>query len=253
MLGAVYIVYGALEALLHGRIGADFALAQACIAALVLGQPFVAAEVVFIALVGEVLEAVTFARTKRAVRSLVDQTPRTARVRRDGVEVEIAARDVAVGELVIVRPGERIPVDGPVAAGRSTVDQSALTGESIPVDKGPSDPVFTGTLNQFGVIEVHAEKVGSETTFGQVVRMVAQARGRKAELERVADRLARYFLPAVETRRGNHPGRGLPAGLARRLVAHRGRARRRLPVCAGPGHSGGDARQHGLARSPRRS
>jgi P-type Cu+ transporter len=198
VLGAVSIVYGALEALLHGRIGADFALAQACIAALVLGQPFVAAEVVFIALVGEVLEAVTFARTKRAVRSLVDQTPRTARVRRDGVEVEIAARDVVVGELVIVRPGERIPVDGPVASGRSTVDQSALTGESIPVDKGPSDQVFTGTLNQFGVIEVHAEKVGSETTFGQVVRMVAQARGRKAELERVADRLARYFLPAVE-------------------------------------------------------
>jgi len=202
LLGAVYIVYGALEALLHGRIGADFALAQACIAALVLGQPFVAAEVVFIALVGEVLEAVTFARTRQAVRSLVDQTPRTARVRRDGVEVEIAARDVTVGELVIVRPGERIPVDGPVAAGRSTVDQSALTGESIPVDKGPSDRVFTGTLNQFGVIEVHAEKVGRETTFGQVVRMVAQARGRKAELERVADRLARYFLPAVEIAAG---------------------------------------------------
>ena len=124
LLGAVYIVYGALDALFHGRLGADFALAQACIAALVLGQPFVAAEVVFIALVGEVLEAVTFARTKRAVRSLVDQTPRTARVRRDGVEVEISARDVAVGELVIVRPGERIPVDGPVLAGR-------LDGRSI--------------------------------------------------------------------------------------------------------------------------
>ncbi len=198
LLGAVYIVYGALEALLHGRIGADCALAQACIAALVLGQPFVAAEVVFIALVGEVLEAVTFSRTKRAVRSLVDQTPRTARVRRDGVEIEIPARDVTAGELVIVRPGERIPVDGPVVAGRSTVDQSALTGESIPVDKGPSDQVFTGTLNQFGVIEVHAQKVGSATTFGQVVRMVAQAHGRKADLERVADRLARYFLPAVE-------------------------------------------------------
>ncbi len=194
----MYIVYGALEALFRGRIGADFALAQACIAALVLGQPFVAAEVVFIALVGEVLEAITFARTKRAVRSLVDQTPRTARVRRDGVEVEIPAREVTAGEVVIVRPGERIPVDGPVVTGRSTVDQSALTGESIPVDKGPSDQVFTGTLNQFGVIEVHAQKVGGETTFGQVVRTVAQARGRKADLERVADRLARYFLPAVE-------------------------------------------------------
>ena len=89
LLGAVYIVYGALEALVHRRIGADFALAQACIAALVLGQPFVAAEVVFIALVGEVLEALTFARTKRALGRLVEDTPRTARVRREGEVVEV--------------------------------------------------------------------------------------------------------------------------------------------------------------------
>src|SRR4051794_10720558 len=198
LAGGGYIVYGALEALVQGRIGADFALAQACVAALVLGQPFVAAEVVFIALVGEVLEAVTFGRTKRALGRLVDQTPRTARVRRDGIDVEIPARDVAAGDLVIVRPGERVPVDGPVESGRSTVDQSALTGESFPVDKGPADPVFTGTLNQFGVIEVRAERVGRDTTFGQVVRMVSQARRKKADVERLADRLARYFLPAVE-------------------------------------------------------
>jgi len=202
ILGAGYIVYGALEALAQGRIGADLALAQACVAALVLGQPFVAAEVVFIALVGEVLEAVTFARTKRAMGRLVEQTPRLARVRRDGAEVEIPALDVAIGDLVIVRPGERIPVDGPVESGRSTVDQSALTGESMPVDKGPADRVFTGTLNQFGAIEVRAEKVGRETTFGQVVRMVSQAKLRKADLERTADRLARYFLPAVEIAAG---------------------------------------------------
>ena len=89
-------------------------------------------------------------------------------------------------------------MDGRVESGRSTVDQSALPGESIPVDKGPADPVFTGTLNQFGAIEVRAEKVGSETVLGQVVRMVAQARLKKSDVERVADRLARYFLPAVE-------------------------------------------------------
>jgi Cu+-exporting ATPase len=202
LAGAIYIVYGALEALVHRRIGADFALAQACLAALVLDQPFVAAEVVFIALVGEVLEAVTFARTKRALGRLVDQTPRMARVRRDGIEAEIPARDVAVGDLVIVRAGERIPVDGPVESGRSTVDQSALTGESFPVDRGPGDTVFTGTLNQYGVIEVRAEKIGRDTTFGQVVRMVAQARRKKADVERLADRLARSFLPAVEIAAG---------------------------------------------------
>jgi Cu+-exporting ATPase len=200
--GAIYIVYGALDALFHRRIGADFALAQACVAAIVLGQPFVAAEVVFIALVGEVLEAVTFARTQKALGRLVEKSPRTARVRRDGAVVELPAGDVVEGDLVVVRPGERIPVDGPVEAGRSTVDESALTGESLPVDKGPADPVFTGTLNQFGVIEVRALKVGRETTLGQVVRMVEQARYKKADLERTADRLARYFLPAVEIAAG---------------------------------------------------
>ena len=198
LLGGARIVYGALDALLHRSIGADVALAQACIAALVIGQPFVAAEVVFIALVGEVLEAVTFERTRRAIHRLIDQSPRTARVRRDGTELEIPAATVAVGDVVIVRAGERIPVDGPVLVGRSTVDQSALTGESLPVDKGPSDPVYTGTLNQFGTIEVQAEKVGHETTFGQVLKLVADAQRRKSPLERTADRLARYFLPVVE-------------------------------------------------------
>jgi Cu+-exporting ATPase len=202
ILGTVYVVYGALHALLQRRIGADFALAQAALAALVLGQPFVAAEVVFIALLGEVLEAWTFSRTRRALSRLIEHTPRTARVRRDGLEVEIPADKVAVGDRVIVRPGERMPCDGVVARGYSTVDQSTLTGEPLPVDKGPSDPVFTGTLNQYGVIEVDALKVGAETTFGQVLKLVDQARRRKATLEKTADRLARYFLPVVELAAG---------------------------------------------------
>ena len=198
VLGGGRIVYGALEALFAGRIGADVALAQACIAALVIGRPFVAAEVVFIALCGEVLEAVTADRAMRAIRRLFDQTPRTARVRRDGAEVEVPASQVVVGDLVIVRPGERVPVDGPVVAGRSAVDQAALTGESTPVDKGEGDPVYTGTINAFGALEVRAEKVGRETTLGQVLRLVADAQKRKAPLHRTADRYARYFLPVVE-------------------------------------------------------
>ena len=198
LLGAARIVYGALEALFQGRIGADIALAQACLAALIIGQPFVAAEVVFIALVGEVLEAVTFDRTQRALHRLLDQAPRTARVRRDDEEMEVPASQVVAGDLVIVRPGEKIPVDGPVIAGRSAVDQATLTGESLPVDKGEGDTVYSGTLNQFGVLEVRAEKVGHETTFGQVLRLVADAQRRKAPLQRTADRLARWFLPVVE-------------------------------------------------------
>ena len=208
VLGGVRIVYGAIEALAHGRIGADIALAQACLAALVIGQPFVAAEVVFIALVGEVLEAVTFERTQRAIHRLLDQTPRIARVRRAGVEHEIPAAQVEVGDLVIVRPGERIAVDGAIVAGRSSVDQAALTGESVPVDKGVGEAVYTGSLNQFGVLEIRAEKIGHETTFGQVLRLVAEAQRKKAPLQRTADRLARYFLPVVEIVAGLTLGAG---------------------------------------------
>src|SRR5205807_7876775 len=105
---------------------------------------------------------------------------------------------VEVGDLVLVGSGERVPVDGTVVAGRSAVDQSALTGESLPIDKGSGDPVYTGTVNQFGLLEVRAEKVGHETTLGQVLRLVAEAQHRKAPLQRTADRLARYFLPVVE-------------------------------------------------------
>src|ERR1700760_1906430 len=137
LIGAARIVYGAIEALVAGRIGADIALAQACIAALIIGEPFVAAEVVFIALVGEVLEAVTFARTQREIHRLLEHAPKRARVRRDGRAVGVPAGRVVVGDAVIVAEGEQIPVDGPVVVGRSSVDQSALTGEAIPVDKGP--------------------------------------------------------------------------------------------------------------------
>jgi Cu+-exporting ATPase len=198
VVGAVYIVYGALRALLERRIGAEIALAQASLAALILGQPFVAAEVVFIALLGEVLEGWTFARARRAMGRLAEQTPHTARVRREGVELDIPVHEVVVGDMVVVRAGEKIPVDGQVVGGRSTVDQAPLTGESLPVDKGPGDAVFTGTINQFGMIDVRAERTGGNSTFGQVLKLVAAARRRKGHAEKLADTLARYFLPVVE-------------------------------------------------------
>lgn len=198
IVGGSRIVYQAFEGLIRGRIGADVALAQACLAALVIGQPFVAAEVVFIALLGEALEAITYQKAIHAIRGLLDQTPRTARVRREGREVVVPAAHVDLGDIVIVAPGERIAVDGRVIAGRTAVDQAALTGESAPIDKGIGDPVFSGTINQFGTIEIETEKVGDQTTLGQVLKLVAEARVRKSPLERTADKLARYFLPVVE-------------------------------------------------------
>jgi P-type Cu+ transporter len=199
IIGGGRVVYLALSALLEGKIGADIALAVACIAAGLMGEYFVAAEVVFIALVGECLEAFTFERAHRSIQGLLEYRPRTARIIRDEQEVEIAADTLRVGDRIVVRPGERIAADGVVVAGRSAVDQAILTGEGLPVDKGEGDPVLTGTVNQFGRLEVEARKVGTETTLGQVIRLLDGAQRNKSPLERTADRYARMFLPAVLT------------------------------------------------------
>ncbi|MGP0068345.1 MAG: cation-translocating P-type ATPase family protein [Isosphaeraceae bacterium] len=197
IIGGGRVVYLALAALFEGSIGADIALAIACVAAALLGEYFVAAEVVFIALLGECLEAFSFERARRAIGTLLDVYPRTARVIRGEAEIEVLTDQLTVGDLVVIRPGERISVDGSVVRGRSAVDQAVLTGESMPVDKGEGDAVFTGTVNQFGRLEVRAEKVGAATTLGQVIRLLADAHRHRSPLERTADRYARWFLPAV--------------------------------------------------------
>jgi Cu+-exporting ATPase len=197
VLGGARILYHTLDGLLTGRIGADLALTIACLAAILLGEHSVAALVVFIALCGESIEGYTVDRAASAIKRIFNLCPRQAHVIRDGRECDVAVEEIAITEQVVVRPGERIPVDGLVVSGATSVDQSALTGESLPVDKVPGHRVFAGTLNQFGAIVVAVEKVGQETTFGQVVQMVSAAASRKAPLERTADRLARYFLPVV--------------------------------------------------------
>ena len=197
VIGGGRVVYLALAALFEQTIGADIALAIACVAAACLGEYFVAAEVVFIALVGECLEALTFERAQCAIGKLLDFYPRTARVIRGDGEVEVPTEQLAVGDRVVVRPGERISVDGLVLGGRSAVDQAVLTGESMPVDKCEGDPVYTGTVNQFGRLEIRANKLGTETTLGQVIRLLADAQRHRSPLERTADRYARLFLPAV--------------------------------------------------------
>lgn len=199
ILGTIWICHGVLENLVEGRIGADLALAQAALAALFLGEDFVAAEVVFISLVGEWLEDVAYRRAQRAIGSLVDQAPRTAWVKRSGEWTEIPAGSVVVGEIVAVDAGAAIPVDGVVEKGRSSLDTSSLTGESLPVDVAPGDRVASGQINQFGRLEIRAERVGMDSTLGQVVKLMTKAQAKKARLQRTADRYARYFLPVVET------------------------------------------------------
>ena len=197
-LAAVRACYAVLEGLLQGRIGADLALAQACLAAIVLREPLVAAEVIFISELGNLLEAVAASRAYRALGQLFEQIPRTARVERDGQFLELPMEQVQVGDRVEVAPGERVPVDGVVLEGVSSVDQSSLTGESMPVDVVPGQSVFTGSVNQFGRLVCSTQKVGKESTLGQVVELVRKAQARRAPIQRAADRYARYFLPIVE-------------------------------------------------------
>ena len=197
VLGGARILYQTLENLFDGKVGADLALTIACLAAIVLGEHATAALVVFIALCGESIEGFTIDRAQRAIRGVFNLCPPTARIVVDGREEEVAVADVAVGQTVLVRPGERIPVDGIVREGASAVDQSALTGESLPVEKSVGDDAFAGTLNQFGALEVEATRVSTDSTLAQVVQLVAEATERKAPLERTADRYARMFLPVV--------------------------------------------------------
>src|SRR5262245_54672935 len=182
VLGGARILYHTLEGLFAGRVGADLALTIACLAAILLGEHSVAALVVFIALCGESIEGYTVDRATSAIRRIFNLCPRRAHVLRGGQELDVPVEEVAVGESVVVRPGERIPVDGRVESGVSSIDESALTGESLPVDKAPGNAVFAGTLNQYGALTVAVEKVGEATTFGQIVRLVREASARKAPL-----------------------------------------------------------------------
>jgi len=195
--GGARILYRTLKALFEGRIGADLALTIAMLAAIVLREHTTAALVVFIALCGESIEGFTVDRAQAAIRGIFNLCPSIAHLVRDESETDVPVGEVVVGDQVVIRPGERIPVDGRVVSGTTAVDESALTGESLPVDKQTDDEVFTGTLNQFGSVTVVAEKVGQETTLARVIKLVAEATERKSPLERTADRLARMFLPAV--------------------------------------------------------
>jgi Cu+-exporting ATPase len=197
VLGGARTLYGALESLWEGRLGADLALALAVIAAILINEPLVAAEVVFIGMLGECLESITFERTQRAIRRIVEIFPRRCWLLRDGQEVRVRTNELKIGDRVVVKPGARVPVDGVVREGRSAVDQSALTGESLPVDKGPGDEILAGALNQLGALTIEARRVAEHTVAGQVIELTARALKEKAPLERTADRLARYFLPAV--------------------------------------------------------
>ncbi len=156
-----------------------------------------AATIIALILFGRLLEARAKGQTSEAIRALIGLQPRTARVVRDGVETDVPIAEVAVGDAVLVRPGERLPVDGEVLDGQSSVDESMLTGESIPVEKAPGVQVYAATINGSGSFTFRATKVGRDTVLAQIIRLVQQAQGSKAPIQRLADTVASYFVPTV--------------------------------------------------------
>ena len=209
--------------------------------------------IIVLVLLGKLLEARARGRTSEAIRRLIGLQPRTARIIRDGIELDVPTRDVLRGDIVMVRPGERLPVDGEVIAGASAVDESMLTGESMPVDKTAGSAVYGATMNTTGAFSFRATRVGAETALQQIVRMVREAQGRKAPIARMADAISAWFTPAVIVAaivtfvawyrlRARRVAAGLGDG------ERGGRAHHRVPVRDGARHADGHPRGHRQGR-----
>lgn len=195
LTGSAYIWWSAIQGIRERDFTADIPVSVATIAAIAVGYYSAAAVVAVLLLAGGMLEEFVAARADHALDSLASLLPDEVTIRRDGTEIKVAQDEVRVDDLVLVRPGERIPVDGEVIGGSAAVDQAAITGESVHVDKQSGDTVFAGTLASLGALEVRASHVGTATTLGQIRRMVQEAQEGKAPIERILDRYAKLYTP----------------------------------------------------------
>src|ERR1700690_3811101 len=194
LVGGYPIYKEAFEALRERRMTMELSMTIALVAALSIREAFTALVIVLFVLVAEVLEHLTVDRGRRAIRDLLDLLPRTVSVRRQAGVPDVSASALAVGDVVVIRPGGRVPVDGVVATGCSFVDQAAITGESLPVEKVPGANVFAGTINQSGALEVRTTGIGRDTTFAKIVQAVERAQESRAPIQKTADRLAGYLV-----------------------------------------------------------
>ncbi len=197
LVGSVYIWWSAFQGIRERDFTADIPVSFATAGALIIGQYSAAAVVAVLLLLGGMMEEFVSARAGNALDSLAKLLPDRVTVRRDGQDLVVSLEEVHSGDLVLIRSGDRIPVDGMVAMGTASVNQAAITGESLAVEKHVGDIVYAGTLNEVGALEVQATKVGVETTLGQIRRMVAEAQEQKAPIERILDRYAKFYTPAA--------------------------------------------------------
>ncbi|MGQ9645398.1 MAG: heavy metal translocating P-type ATPase [Thermodesulfobacteriota bacterium] len=197
VIGGFPVLKSAIKALFIPDLNVNTLVSIAAIAAASIGAYQEAATVVFIMLLGEFLEHLTVGKARRAISSLVQLSPKTAWVKRGDREVQVPIEEVVAKDVVIVKPGERIPVDGKIISGCGSINQSMLTGESIPVEKSLGDRVYCGTINEAGSCEIEATQVAEDTKLAQIKRLIIEAQAEKSPIQRVMDRFARYFIPAV--------------------------------------------------------
>ena len=193
-IGGWPIFKEAFDNLLARRMTMELSMTIAIIAAAAIGEFFTALVIALFVLVAEVLEHMTVSRGRHAIRDLLDFLPRSVAVRRDGAVGEVDAAELRVGDAVLVNPGGRVPVDGSVLDGHSFVDQSRITGESMPVEKTVGSAVYAGSINQSGALEIRAERLGRDTSFGKIIEAVEHAEKSRAPVQRLADRMAGYLV-----------------------------------------------------------
>jgi Zn2+/Cd2+-exporting ATPase len=195
--GAYHFARKGLYALKTFSLGINFLMSLAILGAIVIEEYVEAASLAFLFSLAELLEEFSVERARRSLRELIKLAPREARVRRNGEELLCPIEEIAVGEVCIVKPGERIALDGQVLSGSSFVNQAPITGESVPVEKRPGDEVFAGTINYDGYLEITVTKRAKDTTLARIIHLVEEAEAQKAPSERFVDRFARYYTPGV--------------------------------------------------------
>ena len=201
VISGIPLLYLAVWRIIHNpgisKISSALLITIAMFAAIAIGDLFAAGEVAFIMAIGALLEDATTNRAKKGLKKLISLAPTQGRRIRSGKEELIPAEKIVKGDMLRILPGETVPVDGVIVSGETSVDQSIMTGESLPVDKAAGDTVFCGTINRFGAIDIHATKVGEDSSLQKLIRMVQEAEDKKAPMARIADRVASWLVPVA--------------------------------------------------------
>lgn len=197
VLGVLFIGHSAVKTLLGGVFGIDLLATVAIVTSIFLNENLAAIVVVLMLGGGEILEEYISGRANRAIEDLIEAFPKSTIVIRDGVEVEVPVSDIEIGDIIVVKPGGMIPVDGKVVSGSATVNQSSVTGEPLPVEKQFNDDVLSGSIVELGAIQIKTRVVGEDSTYGRIITMVKEAEENQAPIVRLADRFAGYYIPVI--------------------------------------------------------